>query len=252
MASKAPPIPPDQRSEPDQKPDVKGSGTDPRSRDDLNYLMDLMQGELTVGHSFVRGGDFPRTEAAPIGLLGADLVAANGRYRIAKIYTGENWNPDLRAPLAAPGVDVHEGDYILEVNGAELKAPTNPYSLFEGTVGRPTILRVGAQPSGEGARLVTVVPVASEANLRQRAWIEANRRKVDQLSGGKLAYVWLPNTGQGGYTNFNRYYFAQQEKQGAVVDERFNSGGSAADYIVDVLSRKLHGYFNNPVGNRRP
>ncbi len=225
---------------------------DVRSRDDLNYLMDLMQGELTVGHSFVRGGDLPRTEAAPIGLLGADLAEADGRYKITKIYTGENWNPDLRAPLAAPGVDVHEGDYILEVNGVDLRAPTSPYSLFEGTVGRPTLLRVSARPTTEGSRLVTVVPIANELGLRQRAWIEDNRRKVDQLSGGKLAYVWLPNTGLQGYTNFNRYYFAQQDREGAVVDERFNQGGSAADYIVDALNRKLHGYFNNPVGNRRP
>ncbi len=223
-----------------------------RSRDDLNYLMDLMQGELTVGHSFVRGGDLPRTEAAPIGLLGADLAESDGRYRIAKIYTGENWNPDLRAPLAAPGVDVREGDYILEVNGVELRAPTSPYALFEGTVGRPTLLRVSATSSPQGSRLVTVVPIANEWGLRQRAWMEDNRRKVDQLSGGKLAYVWLPNTGFQGYTNFNRYYFAQQQKDGAVVDERFNGGGSAADYIVDALNRKLHGYFNNPVGDRRP
>lgn len=223
---------------------------DVRHRADLTYLMDVMQGELALAHTFVRGGDVPEVEAPPVGLLGADLEVADGRYRIARIYSGENWNPDLQAPLSAPGVDVRVGDYILEVNGVELRAPQNPYAAFEGTAGKQTILRVNSRPTLEGSRLVTVVPVASEAALRQRAWMEDNRRKVDQLSGGKLAYVWLPNTAAGGYTNFNRYYFAQQDKQGAIIDERFNSGGSAADYIVDVLSRKLHGYFNNPVGNR--
>ncbi|HET9982180.1 MAG TPA: PDZ domain-containing protein [Longimicrobiales bacterium] len=223
---------------------------DVRHRADLTYLLDVMQGELALAHTFVGGGDLPKVDAPPVGLLGADLEAADGRYRISRIYSGENWNPQLQAPLSAPGVNVHVGDYILAVNGVELRAPTEPYSAFEGTAGKQTILRVNDRPTLEGSRLVTVVPVPSEAALRQRAWIEDNRRKVDQLSGGKLAYVWLPNTAGGGYTNFNRYYFAQQDRQGAVIDERFNGGGSAADYIIDVLSRKLHGYFNNPVGQR--
>ncbi len=104
----------------------------------------------------------------------------------------------------------------------------------------------------KGARDVTVVPVASETSLRTRAWVEGNRRLVDELSDGRLAYVWLPNTGRGGYDYFNRYYFAQQDRQGAVIDERFNRGGSIADYMVDLMSRTLMGYFNNPVGDRQP
>jgi tricorn protease len=111
-------------------------------------------------------------------------------------------------------------------------------------------LRVNERPTVEGSRLVTVVPIASEAGLRTRAWIEANRHLVDSLSGGKLAYVYVPNTGGGGYTSFNRYYFAQQQKQGAVIDERFNHGGSIADYMVDIMSRQLHGYFNQRLGDR--
>jgi tricorn protease len=111
---------------------------------------------------------------------------------------------------------------------------------------------VNAQPTTDGARAATVVPIANEQGLRTRAWVEANRRLVDSLSGGKLAYVYLPNTGQPGYTSFNRYYFAQQDKQAAVIDERFNGGGSAADYIIDALQRDFDGYFNNVAGERYP
>ena len=184
--------------------------------------------------------------------VGADLVPDNGRYRIAHIYTGENWNPDLRAPLSEPGVKVSEGDYLLEVNGVELKVPTEPYSLFEGTAGRQTVIRVNSKPVMEGSRLVTVVPVENEIALRSRAWVERNRRLVDSLSGGKLAYVWIPNTADDGFIYFNRYYFAQQDRLGAVVDERFNEGGYVADYVVDLLARKLRGYFNNPVADHHP
>jgi tricorn protease len=104
----------------------------------------------------------------------------------------------------------------------------------------------------EGARIITVIPVASEQALRTRAWVESNRRLVEKLSDGQLAYVYLPNTGQPGYSSFNRYYFSQQDKKGAVVDERFNGGGSAADYIIDVLQRDFDGYFNNVAGERYP
>lgn len=221
-------------------------------RADLTYLLDWMGGEVAVGHSFVRGGDLPDVPNVPVGLLGADLEIANGRYRFAKVYDGESWNPELRAPLAEPGIDVRAGEYLLEVNGEDVRAPANPYRPFEGTANRQTVLRVGPNPSAAGSRLVTVVPLTNENGLRQRDWIESNRRKVDELSGGRLAYVWLPNTGQGGYSYFNRYYFAQQDKEGAVLDERFNSGGSAADYIIEMVMRKPHGYFNNPVGERKP
>jgi tricorn protease len=213
-------------------------------RADLGYLIAMVGGELTVGHSYLLGeGDLPREDPVSVGLLGADLAVENGRYRIKRIYTGENWNPDLRAPLSAPGVQVAEGDYLLEVNGRSLVPPTNPYSIFEGTAGRQTLIRVNKTPSLEGSRLVTVVPVPSEEGLRTRAWIEENRRLVDKLSGGRLAYVWLPNTAGSGYTAFTRYFYAQQDKDGAIIDERYNHGGQVADYIVNELDRKLMGYF---------
>ncbi len=213
-------------------------------RSDLGYLIAMMGGELTVGHSYLQGtGDVPGEEPVAVGLLGADFAVENGHYRIKRIYTGENWNPDLRSPLSAPGIQVSEGDYLLEVNGTPLASPTNPYSLFEGTAGRQTLIRVNKTPSLEGSRLVTVVPVPSEEALRTRAWIEENRRTVDKLSGGRLAYVWLPNTAGPGYTYFTRYYYAQQDKSGAIIDERYNHGGQVADYIVNELDRKLMGYF---------
>jgi tricorn protease len=213
-------------------------------RADLSYLIATVGGELTVGHSYLTGeGDVPGEEPVSVGLLGADFAVENGRYRISRIYTGENWNPDLRAPLSAPGIQVADGDYLLEVNGRPLAPPINLYSLFEGTAGRQTLIRVNASPSLEGSRLVTVVPVASEESLRTRAWIEGNRRLVDKLSGGRLAYVWLPNTGGSGYASFTRYYYAQQDKEGAIIDERYNHGGMVADYIVNELDRKLMGYF---------
>ena len=213
-------------------------------RADLGYLIAMIGGELTVGHSYLLGtGDVPSEDAVSVGLLGADFAIENGRYRIKRIYTGENWNPDLRAPLSAPGIQVAEGDYVLEVNGRSLAPPTNLYSLFEGTANRQTLIRVNNMPSLEGSRLITVVPVASEDTLRTRAWIESNRRLVDKLSNGKLAYVWLPNTGNPGYTFFTRYFYAQQDKEGAVIDERYNHGGMVADYIVNELDRKVMGYF---------
>jgi len=213
-------------------------------RDDLGYLIATMGGELVVGHSYLTGpGDLPADTPVSVGMLGADFAIENGRYRIKKILTGENWNPDLRAPLSAPGIQVAEGDYLLEVNGVPVAPPMNIYKAFEGTANRQTIIRVSKTASADGSRLVTVVPVATEDALRSRAWVENNRRLVDSLSNGRLAYVWLPNTTTAGYTYFTRYFFAQQQKEGSVIDERYNQGGQVADYIVNELDRKLMGYF---------
>ncbi|HEY0931618.1 MAG TPA: PDZ domain-containing protein [Gemmatimonas sp.] len=221
-------------------------------RADLNYLLDNMGAEIAIGHSYVRGGDLPEVPDANGGLLGADFAIENGRYRLSRIYDAESWNPELRAPLVMPGVNVARGDYILAINGQELRAPENIYRLLDGTANRQTVLTVNSRPDMQGARQVTVVPVGNEQGLRTRAWVEHNRRVVDSLSGGKIAYVYVPNTGQPGYVSFNRYYFAQQDRVGVVVDERYNGGGSAADYIVDMLGRDYDGYFNNPVGDRYP
>jgi len=209
------------------------------SRGELTYLLNECLGELTVGHMFVRGGDAPEPKKVKGGLLGADYSLENGRYRIAKVYDGENWNPGLQAPLTQPGVNAKAGDYILAVNGRDLRSQDNIYSFFEETAGKQVVLKIGANPDGKDAREVTVVPVESEEALRQLAWIEGNRRKVDEATGGKVAYVYVPNTAGAGYTSFNRYFFSQVGKEAVIVDERFNEGGQLADYIVDYLRRPI-------------
>jgi tricorn protease len=211
---------------------------------------------MVVGHHNAGGGDNPQPAQVPGGLLGADYRVEQGRYRFARVFSGENWNPSTRAPLTQPGVNVKEGEYLLAVNGREVRAADNLYSFFEGTANRQTVIRVGPNPDGSGAREVTVVPVPSETGLRGLAWVEGNRRKVSELSGGRVAYVYLPNTSGAGYTNFNRYFFAQIDKDAAVIDERFNGGGTAADYFIDYMRRPLMNYwttregadFSTPVG----
>lgn len=223
-----------------------------RHRSDLNYVVDILGGEIAVGHSYTSGGDFPEIANVPVGLLGADYETDKGFYRFKKVYLGESWNPELKAPLREPGVNISAGDYLLEVNGQALSADQNLYKYFEATANRQIKLKVNNRPSPEGARVVTVVPLESENQLRSIHWVETNRRKVDELSKGQLAYVYVPNTGNPGYTSFNRYYFSQQDKKGAIIDERNNGGGSAADYMVDIMARQLHGYFNSKASDHRP
>ncbi len=218
------------------------------SRADLNYIFKDMLSDITSGHLRGGGGNIPLAKTVPGGLLGADYEIANGRYRFKKIYIGESWNPQLQAPLAQPGLNVNEGDYLLAVNGQDLSGKDDVSRLLENTAGKPVLLKIGADAAKASAREITVVPIASEAQLRHAEWIAENRRKVDQLSGGKLAYVYLPDTAQGGLTNFNRYYFAQSDKVGAVIDERFNSGGQMADYIIEAMRRQLMGFWSPRYG----
>jgi tricorn protease len=206
------------------------------SRTEFTYLSVEMLGEMTVGHMFVGGPRAHDTMPKP-GLLGADYKIENGRYRIVKILGGQNWTPGLASPLTLPGVYVKEGEYLLAVNGRELHATDNLYEFFNGTAGKQTIIRVGPTADGKDARDVTVIPIADEDGLRNIDWVESNRRKVDELSGGKVAYVYMPNTGGAGYDSFNRYFYAQLDKQALVLDERYNEGGFIADYVVDVLKR---------------
>jgi tricorn protease len=206
-------------------------------RQDLNVLLEEMTGHIGVGHTFIDGGALPKQSDAEIGLLGADYEADGDRYRFSRVLCGENFNPGLVAPLCQAGIDVHEGDLLLTVNGQEVRTDAEPYRAFIGLAGKPTVITVGPTADGRGAREITVVPVAKENMLRLRAWMEANRHKVDALSGGRLAYVYLPDTTVGGFANFNRYYFGQVGKQGVILDERFNHGGEIADYIIDKLNR---------------
>jgi tricorn protease len=213
------------------------------SRSDLNYLFQEMLGDFSIGHLRGTGGNIPHPNRVPGGLLGADYDIVDGRYRIKKIYNGEHWNPRTHAPLAEPGLKVKEGDFILAVAGEELHGSDDIQKLLEGTAGTQITLKIASDPQGKEAHDITVTPIGDDLGLRNLSWIEANRRKVQELSGGKLAYVYLPDTAFGGLTNFNRYYLAQIDKQGAVIDERFNGGGQAADYIINAMQRKLMSWW---------
>jgi tricorn protease len=209
------------------------------SRMDLNYLFAEMLGEMTVGHLGVGGGDMPRAQRVPSGLLGADYAIENGRYRFARVYSGENWNPQLQAPLTQPGVNVKSGEYLLAVDGREIKGTDNIFKFFEAKAGKQVVLTVGPEPKMEGTREVTVVPISSETALRNFAWIEDNRRYVERATKGKVAYVYMPDTAFGGYTYFNRYFYAQVGRDALIVDERFNGGGMLATDIIERFQRKL-------------
>ena len=214
-------------------------------RSDLTYLFQEMLGQMSVGHLYIQGGDTgEQPKYVRGGMLGADYALENGRYRFKRVYSGESWNPQTRAPLTQPGVNVKAGDYLIAVNGRNITDADNVYQAFEATAGKAVTMKVGANPNGDGAREVTVVPLDDETALRTLAWVEDNRRTVDKLSEGKLAYVHLPDTAVGGFTYFNRYYFAQTDKQGAVIDERFNRGGFAADYVIDHLRRPVWNYWS--------
>jgi tricorn protease len=222
------------------------------SRADLNYLFLEMLGKLSVGHMFVAGGNIPKVPPVSVGLLGADYTTEQGRYRFAKIYEGENWNPGLRAPLTEPGSEVKRGEYLLAVNGRELHGSDDLYRFFLNMADKQVVLKVGPNAGEAGSREVTVVPIAEEISLRHRDWVVNNLRTVDRLSGGRIAYVYLPDTATGGYTSFNRYFFAQVGKQGVIMDDRFNSGGQSADYIINYLQRRLLNYWYTPDGAVSP
>jgi tricorn protease len=209
------------------------------SRGDLNRLIQWMCSELAVGHHRNTPGD-SWAEVAPVpgGLLGADYEVAGGRYRFKKVFGGLNWNPELRAPLSEPGVEVKAGEYLLAVNGRDLAPPENLYARFEAASGRIVEITVGPSADGKGSRTVAVVPVTDEAPLRNRDWVEGNLRKVDAATGGRVAYVYVPNTGGLGHTYFKRYFYPQAAKDAIIVDERFNGGGSVADYYIEALTRQ--------------
>jgi tricorn protease len=209
------------------------------SRGDLNRLIQWMCSELAVGHHRNTPGDsYLDGTPVPGGLLGADYEVANGRYRFRKVFGGLNWNPEMRAPLSEPGVEVKAGEYLLAVNGKDLAPPENLYARFERTAGTIVPITVGPTPDGKGARTVNVVPVADEVQLRVRDWVEGNLRRVDAATGGRVAYVYVPNTAGLGHTYFKRYFYPQAARDAIIVDERFNAGGSVADEYIEALTRQ--------------
>jgi tricorn protease len=216
---------------------------------DLYRVLRWMMSELAVGHSYTIPGERAfESKSIPGGLLGADYTIENGRYRFLKVYGGLNWSPEARSPLTVPGVEVKDGEYLLAVRGIDLKPPTNIYSLFENTVGKSIEITVGPNADGSKSRKVMVEPIGSEAALRNRAWVEGNLKYVHEKTGGKVAYVYVPNTAQPGHTYFKRYFFPQVDKQAIIVDERFNGGGQVADYYIDHLRRPFVSWWTTRYG----
>lgn len=207
-------------------------------REDLNAVLVEMIAELQAGHNRVGGGDVHQASGPSAGLLGANLSIDRGRYRIDRIYTGEAWNPFLRGPLAVPGHEAEEGEYILAINGRELNADQNIFRRLMNTAGEQVTLTVGSDARGRNARDITVQPVDSERELRLWDWVEANRQAVEEATDGRVGYIYLPNTAGAGYRFFNRMFYAQLDKEALIVDERANGGGQAANYITEVLSRR--------------
>ncbi len=217
-----------------------------RHRADLNVIIAEMIGELACGHQYAGGGDMPDApDGVSVGLLGADWEIAKNRYRIARIYSGQNWSPGLRAPLTEPGVDAREGDYLITVDGRPVMADDNLYAAFENTANRQVLITLASKPDGLDARSMTVVPISNEFALRRQSWIEDNRRRVDELSNGRLAYIYMPNTGGAGMAAFDRDFYSQLDRDGVILDERYNGGGQVANYVIDVLSRRVMSYWMN-------
>jgi tricorn protease len=220
------------------------------NRQDLNYVIGLMIGELGTGHAYVSGGDAgPTSPVIPTGYLGADFEPVGGRLRFARIYRGHSYDESSQGPLAEPGVVVHEGDYLLAIEGTPVTATTNPEALLQGTVGRYVTLTVNSTPTDTGARTVRVKPVASEAQLRYWDYVDANRAKVDKLSGGRIGYVHVRDTGAQGAVDLLRGYLGQVGKDALLVDERWNGGGNLPTGFVELLKRRAsHGVFIRDMG----
>ena len=210
-------------------------------RSDLGYLLNEMMGEMVVGHNYIYPGDQPSGPSVSVGVLGADYKIENGFYKIDKIFTRLDWNPSFKAPLSEPGLNITPGMYLVAVNGIAFTADMDLYGLFDNTVGKQLSIKVNSKPSLVGAKEYVVKPISfsDEMSLRSAEWMERNRKRVEDLSKGQIAYIYMPNTGGEGYTAFNRYYFSQMDKKAVLIDERNNGGGWVADYVIDLLSRDL-------------
>lgn len=221
---------------------------------DLTYLLDNIGAEVSIGHSYTGFGEQPKAGDTAVGLLGVDFSFDGKGVKIAKVYTGESYFPQQNdsAPLAKVAHHINTGDYLLAVNGETIDPARNVYQYFNGSLGNLTQITVGALDDDSSTKTFNVMPVRDDTNLRRNDWVESNRNYVNEKSGGKLAYVWIPNTAEDGYHTFNRYFYSQSDRQGVVLDERFNHGGFIADYVIDVLRRELNGFFNNPFDKANP
>ncbi len=213
------------------------------TRWDVNYVLGEMIGELNASHTYRGGGDTEQTKTRPVGYLGVDWEVANGHYRIKDIIDGAPWDSEVRSPLNLPGIKVNKGDYVLAVNGIPLEISKEPYAAFEGLAGVTVSLMVNDKPSMTGARTVIVETMRDESRLRHLAWIEANRKRVDEATGGRAGYIYVRSTGIDGQNELVRQFSAQWDKDALIIDERFNSGGQIPDRFIELLNRKPLAYW---------
>jgi tricorn protease len=224
-------------------------------RQDVGFVIGELIGELNTSHTYVYGGDTKRdAERVNIGMLGTDwqVDTKNKRYKFGKIYHEKDWARDVYPPLAKPGVNVKEGDYLLKVNGTDVTTEQNIYSYFQDLAGKQVTLTVNGSASLKGARLVTVEPVRSESIIRYMDWLEANRKAVDEASNGKIGYIYLPDTYNGSATDFPKYFYSQTKKEGIIVDGRFNGGGLDPEIFLERLLKKPHGYWTRRYSADQP
>ncbi len=213
------------------------------TRSDVNFVIGEVIGELNASHTYRGGGDMEYPDYRNVGYLGLDWQVSQGKYQIKKIIKGAPWDAKVRSPLAQPGVDVKEGEYILAVNGVDLDVNKEPYAAFQG-LGRKTVeLLVNSSPSKEGARSVIVKALSSESRLRHLAWIESNRKRVEEATNGEVGYVYVRSTGIDGQNELVRQFYGQFHKKGVIIDERFNSGGQIPDRFIELLNRKPLAYW---------
>jgi len=210
-------------------------------RDDLNYVLGEMVGELASGHTYVGGGDYPQVERVESGLLGCEFELAGGHWRISHVLPGENWHENLRSPLTEPGMNVSAGDFLLAVDGRPLDGHTDPYALLEGKAGKTVTVTLNKTPSLAGARTVRVRTISDEQPLRYLEWVETNRRKVAEATGGRVGYLHIPDMGFGGLSEFVKRFYAQIDKEALVIDVRYNGGGFVSQMILERLRRRTVG-----------
>ena len=214
------------------------------NRADVNFIIGDMIGELNASHTYRGGGDLESAKSRAVGYLGIDWAKKDGQFAVGKIIRGAKWDYEVRSSLDEPGVNVKEGDYILAVNGIALNEFQDPYAAFEGLANKTVELTVNSTPTWEGARTVVVKTMSSETRLRNLAWIESNRKKVDESSGGKIGYIYVPDTGVEGQNELVRQFYGQWNKEGLIIDERFNNGGQIPDRFIELLNRKPLAYWD--------
>ncbi len=222
------------------------------TRWDVNYIIGELIGELNSSHTYRSGGALESSPSRPVGYLGVDFAIENGFYRIKKIIEPASWDAEIRSPLRQPGVNVKDGDYLLEVNGIPLDTTVEPYAAFQGLADKPVILTVNDKPAKEDAKQVLVQTISSEARLRHLAWIEQKRKRVEEATDGKVGYIYVPDTGVNGQNELVRQFRAQFNKKGLIVDERFNSGGQIPDRFIEMLNRPRRNYWGVRAGKDWP